>query len=144
MALAGSKVARKKALAVYAVKTPADANNPLDVVTLDAAHQQLVKDAFWNMSSISSRIETSEIADIVLEKDDEGNLAEVEKIVTERILYIQLSRISADGATSAYGFNAEQTDILNQLLADKNDSLWQSALYGIGQGSSDMMEVAAS
>lgn len=144
VALTGTKTAWKEALAVYAVKTTTDADNPLDVVTLDAARQQLVKDVFWNMNSISSRVEAKEITDIVLEEDDEGNPVEVEKTTTERILYIELSHTTADEAASVYGFDAKQADMLHQLLAEKNDPLWQSVLYGVGQGSGDMVEVAAS
>lgn len=101
VALAGSKVARKKALAFYAVKTAADANNPLDVVTLDAAHQQLARSAFWEMNKIESHVETKEVTDIVLEEDDEGNRVEVEKTVTERILYIELSHTTRQRAPTA-------------------------------------------
>lgn len=144
VALTGTKTAWKEALAVYAVRTTTDADNPLDVVTLDAARQQLVKSVFWAMNRIDSRIEAKEVTDIVLEEDDEGNPVEIEKTVTEKILYIELSHTTADEAASAYGFNAEQADMLHQLLAEKNDPLWQSVLYGVGQGSGDMVEVAAS
>lgn len=34
--------------------------------------------------------------------------------------------------------------MLHQLLAEKNDQLWQSVFYCIGRGSGDMVEVAAS
>lgn len=144
VALAGTKTAWKEALAVYAVKTTTDADNPLDVVTLDAARQQLVKRVFWNMNSISSRVESKEITDIVLEEDDEGNPVEVEKTVTERILYIELSHTTAAEAASAYGFDAGQTDMLHQLLDAKNDPLWQSVLYGVGQDGGDIVEIASS
>lgn len=144
VALAGSKAAWKEALAVYAVKTTTDADNPLDVVTLDAARQQLVRNVFWKMNRIDSRVEEKEITDIVLEEDGKGNLVEAEKTVTERILYIELSHITADEAASAYGFDGGQVDMLNQLLDAKNDPLWQSVLYGVGQGSDDIVEVAAS
>lgn len=144
-ALAGSKVAWKEALAVYAVKTTTDAENPLDVVTLDAARQQLARSVFWEMNRIDFRIETKEVTDIVLDEDGEGNLVEVEKTVTEKILYIQLSHATADEAASAYGFDASQTDMLHQMLAEKNDPLWQSVLFGIvgGNGIGDIVEVAA-
>lgn len=144
VALTGTKTAWKEALAVYAVKTTTDADNPLDVVTLDSTRQQLVKDVFWDMNSINSHVEAKEVTDIVLEEDDEGNLVEIEKTTTERILYIELSHATADGAASAYGFDAGQTDMLHQLLDAKNDPLWQSVLYGVGQGSGDIVEVAAS
>ena len=143
VALTGTKTAWKEALAVYAVKATTDADNPLDVVTLDAARQRLLWDVFWSMNRIGSRIETKEITDIVLEEGDEGNPVEVEKTTTERVLYIELSHATADEAASAYGFDAEQADMLHQLLAEKNDALWQSVLYGVGQGSGDIVEVAA-
>lgn len=144
VALTGSKVAWKEALAVFAVRTTTDVENPLDVVTLDDVRQQLTREVFWTMNRIDSRVEAKEVTDIVLEEDDEGNPVEVEKTSTERILYIQLSHSTADETASAYGFSAQQLDMLHQLLDPKNDPLWQSVLYGIGQGSADMVEVAAS
>lgn len=144
VALTGTKTAWKEALAVYAVKTTTDADNPLDVVTLDAARQQLVRNVFWGMNAISSRVEAKEVTDIVLEEDDGGNLVEIEKTTTERILYIELSHATADEAASVYGFDTGQTDMLHQLLDAKNDPLWQSVLYGVGQGGGGIVEVAAS
>ena len=96
------------------------------------------------MNSISSHVEDKEITDIVLEENEEGNPVEVEKTTTERILYIELTHVTADEAASTYGFDGSQIDMLHQLLDTKYDSLWQSVLYGVGRGSSDIVEVAAS
>lgn len=60
------------------------------------------------------------------------------------MLCIELSHASPDEAASAYGFRASQTDILHQLLEERNDPLWQSALYDISRGSGDIAEVPAS
>ena len=144
VALTGSKTAWKETLAVYAVRTTTDKDNPLDVVTLDPTRQRLVGSIFWSMNSISSHVEDKEITDIVLEENEEGNPVEVEKTTTERILYIELTHVTVDEAASTYGFDSSQIDMLHQLLDTKYDSLWQSVLYGVGRGSSDIVEVAAS
>lgn len=144
VALTGSKTAWKETLAVYAVRTTTDKDNPLDVVTLDPTRQRLVGSIFWSMNSISSHVEDKETTDIVLEENEEGNPVEVEKTTTERILYIKLIHVTADEAANTYGFDGSQIDMLHQLLDTKYDSLWQSVLYGVGRGSSDIVEVAAS
>ena len=143
-ALTGAKTAWKETLAVYAVKTTTDEDNPLDVVTLDAERQRIVRDVFWEMNRIESRVETREVVEIALEEDGEGNSVEVEKTSTRRTLYIELSHSTAEEAATAYGFDADQTDMLRQLLEEKNDLLWQSVLFGIGSEGGDIVEIAAS
>ena len=43
-----------------------------------------------------------------------------------------------------YGFNQEQKDYLTELLQDKNNSLWSSALYGITASDDQIVTVALS
>lgn len=143
VALTGSKTPWKETLAVFAVKTTGG-DDPLDVITMDETRQKLLKDVFWNMNAIASRVEERESTEIVLEEDEDGNPVETNKTTTERVLYIELFHTSPDEAASAYGFGASQLDILHQLMDERNDPLWQSVLYGISRGSGDIAEVAAS
>lgn len=144
VALTGSKTPWQEALAVFAVKTTTDADDPLDVITMDETRQRMLESVFWGMNAIASRVEERESTEIVLEEDEDGNPVETSKTTTERVLYIELSHTPPDEAANAYGFVASQLDILHQLLDERNDPLWQSVLYGIARGSGDIAEVAAS
>lgn len=142
IALNGTKTPWKEVLAIFAVKTTTDPDNPLDVVTLDETRQKLLKGIFWDMNSIDSRVEEREFTEIVLEEDDNGNPVETNKTSTKKVLYITLSNKSAEVVAKDYRFSSEQLDLLHQLLDKQYDSTWQSVLYGISRGSGDIVEVA--
>ena len=110
----------KEILAVYAVKTNTDPNNPLDVITLDDERIALLRGVFWDMNIIDYRIE--EIEHSGDDEDDEG--------WTERILHITVTSKSAAEMAEQYGFNAEQREMLEELLRPEYDSLWASLLVG--------------
>ena len=143
IAINGTKTPWKEVLAIYAVKVTTDPNNPLDVVTLDEKRQQLLIEIFWDMNVIGSNVEKREFTEITLDTDEHGNQVETSKSSTKRVLYITLSNKSAEEMATAYSFNAEQRDLLHQLLDKQYDSTWQSVLYGISRGSGDIVEVAA-
>ena len=144
LSLVGTRAKWKEVLAVFAVKTTTDPDNPLDVVTLDEKRQELLREIFWDMNTIESRVEERERTEIVLEEDEDGNLQESTKTYTVRTLYITLSSKTADEVASAYNFTTEQKELLNELLDQKYDSAWQTVLYGIRTGLGDIIEVAAS
>lgn len=43
-----------------------------------------------------------------------------------------------------YGFDDEQRQMLSELLADENNSLWSQVLYGISVGDGEIVTVALS
>ena len=67
--MSGSRAVWKEVLAVYAVKTNTDQDNPQEVATMDDGKKQLLKDIFWEMNVISSRTE-SKIETQIIETDD--------------------------------------------------------------------------
>lgn len=140
--LAGTKTQWKEVLATFAVKVTTDPDKPFDVVTLDAERQQLLRKTFWDMNSIDHRVEEREVTEIVLEKDEDGSQKEVPKTTTVKTLTVSLSHKSADEAGLTYGFTTEQFKLLHQLLDSKYDSTWQSVLYGVRNGTGDIVEVA--
>lgn len=146
VALTGSKTPWKEVLATFAVKTTTDPESPLDVVALDASRQRLLKDIFWDMNSLDSRVEEKEVVEIMLEEDGSGNLIEVSKTTTINILYISLSHLSIEDISRVYGFSGKQVELLHQLMDEKHEPTWQSVLYGVGRGSGsdDLVEIAAS
>lgn len=140
----GSRAVWKEVLAVYAVKTNADQDNPQEVATMDEGKKQILKDIFWEMNEISSRME-SKTETVITETDDgHGNIVETETTVTQTYLYITVSHKSVDEMAAQYGFSEEQKGYLAELLADENNSLCSAVLYGISYEEGQIVTVALS
>ena len=54
VAVYGSKPAWRDVLAVYAVLTTNDAENPMDVATMDEDHLERLSSVFWQMTSVTA------------------------------------------------------------------------------------------
>lgn len=143
--MAGSKVAWKEALAVFATRATTDPQNPLDAITMDAQRQALLREVYWSMNQLIVRVEERAVVEVVLEDDGQGNLVETSAETTKKTLFIELVCKSADEAAAGYGFTSEQADLLRQLLDTRYDSAWRTVLYGAGRlDSGDIVEAAAS
>lgn len=142
--MSGSRAVWKEVLAVYAVKTTTDPDNPQEVASMDDGKKALLKDIFWAMNEISSRTETKTETEIVESDDGHGNIVQTETTVTRTYLYITVSHKTAIEMADQYGFNADQREQLTALLADENNSLWTSVLYGISGTDDQIVTVALS
>ena len=142
--MSGSRAVWPEVLAVYAVKTTTDPNNPQDVATMDASKKAILKDIFWQMNTISSRTETK-TEEIITETDDgHGNIVETKTTVTRTYLYISVAHKTAGEMADKFGFNADQRKQLAELLAEENRSMWSAVLYGIYSGDDAIVTVALS
>lgn len=94
-------------LAVFAAKT-AGADDGVDVATLDADRVSRLTAVFWDMTEITTEVETIEHSG---SGDDDG--------WTEYILHITITPRSADDMRTAYAFTRYQNDALDELLADR-------------------------
>ena len=140
--MSGSRAVWKDVLAVYAVKTNTDPDNPQEVATMDDNKKQLLKDLFWEMNEISSRTESVSETVITETDDGNGNIVQTETTVTRTYLYITVAHKTVDEMASQYGFNQEQKDYLTELLKPENNSLWAAALYGINYSDDQIVTVA--
>ena len=142
--MSGSRAIWKEVLAVYAVKTNTDSENPQEVATMDDGKKNLLSNIFWEMNEISHKTETK--TETVIEETDDGhgNIVQTEKTETSTILYITVSHKTADEMADKYGFNAEQKEYLAELLRDENNSLWAGVLYGIRYSDDQIVTVALS
>lgn len=142
--MSGSRAVWKEVLAVYSVKTTTDPDNPQGVATMDDNKKQLLTDIFWEMNEISSRTE-SKTETVITETDDgHGNIVQTETTQTRTYLYIAVSHKTAEEMADQYGFDDEQRQMLSELLADENNSLWSQVLYGISVGDGEIVTVALS
>lgn len=142
--MSGSRAVWPEVLAIYAVKTTTDPDNPQEVATMDDNKKELLKEIFWAMNEISHRTETATTTQTVETDDGAGNIIEEEVEVTTTTLYITVTHKTADEMADAYNFTADQRAQLAELLAEENRSMWSSALYGIGVGDGEIVVVALS
>ena len=142
--MSGSRAVWKEVLAVYAVKTNLDQDNPQEVATMDDSKKQLLSDIFWEMNSITHN--TASVTETVITETDDGNgnIVQTETTVTKTYLYITVSHKSVDEMATQYGFNQEQKDYLTELLKEENNSLWSAVLYGINAADDQIVTVALS
>ena len=114
-------------LAVFAVHT-AGKDTGVDVATLDQDRVDLLKAVFWDMTEITSKVET---IDHPGGEDSEG--------WTESILHITITPKTADEMRTVYAFTDEQNSALTELLSD------QAALASLAGSltitSADLLEV---
>lgn len=94
-------------LAVFAVRY-AGAENGVDVATLDADRVEKLTAVFWDMTEITSWVETIDHPG----SDDEAGW-------TEYILHITITPKTADDMRTAYLFTRYQNSALDELLADR-------------------------
>ena len=142
--MSGSRAVWPEVLAVYAVKTTTDPDDPQEVATVDNAKKAILKDIFWRMNELSSRTE-SKTEEVITETDDgHGNIVETTTTVTRTYLYITVSHKTAEEMADRFSFNADQRQQLSELLAEENRKLWSSVLYGIYSGDDTIVTVALS
>lgn len=142
--MSGSRAVWPEVLAVYAVKTTTDPDDPQEVATVDDSKRAILKDIFWQMNDLSSHTE-SKAEDVITETDDgHGNIVETVTTVTRTYLYITVSHKTAEEMAEQFNFTADQRQQLSELLAEENRKLWSSVLYGIYSGDDAIVTVALS
>ena len=142
--MSSSRAVWPEVLAVYAVNTTTDPDDPQEVATVDDAKKAILKDIFWQMNEISSRTE-SKTEEVITETDDgHGNIVETTTTVTHTYLYITVSHQTAEEMAEHFNFTADQRQQLSELLAEENRSMWSAVLYGIYSGDDAIVTVALS
>ena len=143
----GQRPLWKEILTVYAVKTTTDSENPLDAVSMDEEHAEVLRTIFWDMTVIefATEIYTEEITVEVPTDDstDEDGMVEETQTVEHTRLVISISGKSARQMAEEYGFDEKQLGYVTELLSEKYSDLWAS-LSVPGVGSDDIVAVAVS
>ena len=144
METSGARAVWPEVLAIYAVKVNTDPNNPQDVASMDDAKKAMLKEIFWAMNQINSRVETTEETVLIEDVDEDGNIVVTETTETVTTLYITVTHKTATTMAYEYGFTEEQKQMLNELLQDENASMWAAVLYGIHSADEQIVAVAES
>lgn len=142
--MSGARAVWPEVLAIYAVKTTTDPDDPQEVASITDEKIEILKDIFWEMNSIDYDTGTVTETEIVESDDGNGNIVEEPVQVTKTYLYITVDHKTADEMASEFGFNDNQMEQLEALLADENDSLWTAVLYGITTSDGQIVAVALS
>jgi len=95
-------------LAVFAVKLAGAEVDGLDVATLDPDRVNRLTTVFWDMTVISTEVET-------IDHPASGNQA----AWTEKILHITITPKTADDMRTVYNFTPYQNSALDELLSDR-------------------------
>ena len=144
METSGARAVWPEVLAIYAVKVNTDPNNPQDVASMDDSKKAMLKEIFWAMNQINSRVETTEETVLIESVDEDGNIVVTETTETVTTLYITVTHKTAMTMAYEYGFTEEQKQMLNELLQDENASMWAAVLYGIHSADEQIVAVAES
>ena len=143
----GQRPLWKDILTIYAVKTTTDPENPLDAISMDEEHAEVLRSIFWDMTVIEFTTETytEEITVEVPTEDstDEDGMVEETQTVERTRLVISISGKSAQQMAEEYGFDEKQLGYVTELLSDEYSDLWAS-LSVPGVGSDNIVAVALS
>ena len=143
----GQRPLWKGILTVYAVKTTTNPENPLDAVSMDEEHAEVLRSIFWDMTVIEFTTETytEEVTVEVPTEDstDEDGMVEENQTVERTRLVISISGKNALQMAEEYGFDEKQLGYVTELLSEEYTDLWAS-LSVPGGGSDDIVAVALS
>lgn len=142
--MSGSMAVWPEVLSVYSVKVTSDPDNPQEVATITDEKEQILRDIFWEMNTITHSTTTEEVTVIIETDDGNGNILEEEVVETRTTLHIVVSHKSAGDMASQYGFNADQNEHLDALLEEGTASMWAAVLYGVYGEDDQIVAVALS
>lgn len=129
--ITGSQANWKDIIAIYAIKTNTDADNPQEIATIDENKKGIISDIFWDMNTITTKTETKTEEKIEKTIDEEGNEVETVTTITKTYLTITISSKTAEDMIQEYGFTDEQKKMFNDLTDSKNDKLWNGLIFGM-------------
>ncbi len=122
----------KDVLAVYAVKTTSG-DNPLEVVTLDDAKMDLLREIMKDMNTMTGVVTPKVVAETTVTTDEKGNSVKTTTYVTKKVLTVSILQLSVDEISALYNFNDEQKALLEELMSDEYSDLWGDLLGASGQ-----------
>ena len=143
----GQRPLWKDILTIHAVKTTTDPKNPLDAISMDEEHAEVLCSIFWDMTVIEFTTETyTEEVTVEVPTDDstdEDGMTEETQTVERTRLVISISGKTAQQMAEEYGFDEKQLGYVTELLSEEYSDLWAS-LSVPGVGSDDIVAVALS
>lgn len=103
-------------LAVFAVQTSMSSAG-FDVATMDKSRIEMLQAVYWDMNQLTAHVETLEHTEVVIIEQEDGSREEQKVTEYERVLHLSVTARTAEQQAAFYQFNAEQTDLMNELLS---------------------------
>ena len=142
LVMSGSRAVWPEVLSVYAVKVTSDPDNPQDVATVTPEKEQILRDIFWAMNTISHSTTTESVTTIIESDDGHGNILEETVTETKTTLHIVVSHKTATEMAAEYGFGERQLEHLDALLEEGTSGMWAAVLYGVYGADDQIVQVA--
>lgn len=140
--MSGSRAVWPEVLSVYAVKVTSDPDNPQEVATVTPEKEQILRDIFWVMNTISHSTTTESVTTIIESDDGHGNILEETVTETKTTLHIVVSHKTAAEMAAEYGFGTQQLEHLDALLEEGTSGMWAAVLYGVYGADDQIVQVA--
>lgn len=122
----------KDVIAVYAVKTTSG-ENPLEVVTIDDEKMELLRGIMEDMNTMTGVVTPKVVAETTVTTDENGNSIKTTNYVTKKVLTVSIIQLSVDEISALYNFNDEQKALLEELMSEEYDELWNELVGASGQ-----------
>ncbi len=132
VSISGERAPWKEVLAVFAAYSRSEDEKIMEAFHIGDAEKEQIRDIFWTMNDLDSEMKKEVVYD-----------EETEKMKIIDCLYITVEALSADEAASHYVFTREEREAMHDLLSPTFDALWARSIYGISDGSSEIVAVAA-
>jgi len=110
-------------LAVFAVRVALDPDDPTEVVILDEAKETILKKTYWDMTRVTYSVAPIEEEPLV---NDPSSSSTPEPPPVR--LNINVDCRSYDEMITVYGFNADQVEVLEELMHPRYQQLFMSLL----------------
>lgn len=140
--MSGSRAVWPEVLSVYAVKVTSDPDNPQEVATVTPEKEQILRDIFWVMNTISHSTTTESVTTVIESDDGHGNILEETVTETKTTLHIVVSHKTAAEMAAEYGFGTQQLEHLDALLEEGTSGMWAAVLYGVYGADDQIVQVA--
>ena len=132
-----NKAQWKDIISIYAVII-SKGEEQTELVTLDDNKINKLKEIFWQMNTITSRVDEVEKE---YEITDENGNTKIEKKKI-KMLHIDVTSKSLQEMIELYNLNPKQKEQLAELQKEEYNSMWSYMLAGATGGSNDIVEVA--
>ena len=119
-----NKAEWKDVLAIYTIKV--SNNNKNEVITIDDNKKAILRQIFWDMNSLSNEV----ITEVYNEDNSIDYLGNRKESIEKRVLHIRINSKKVNEMSLQYNFNKNQINQLAELTNEKNQSLWNYAIYG--------------
>ncbi len=125
--LDGNVATWRDILTIYTIKQ-SNGINEQEVVTMNDAKKQILKDIYWDMNIITSEVkdETVTVQGV--------NTEELPKEVQKKVLHIKIDSKTAEDMKNVYHFNPNQIKQYDELSSNEYASLWNNVVYGMDSG----------